>query len=764
MNQLLPGYKISYRPIEIDSPQKKKARIALLLVPSDRSKIVIFDPRAADQASLWTVPFRAEFASLVWGPAGLDKSKVTNLVTKDNELIGQLADYAAKTTETQALIQAITQQQALDTGQDVNAAVTGFASRYPSARLDRTQPQSAQLSVLLHGVNPSLTAYDPLAQNPQQQAAQATGLAAVVAGLFLGSGVGLAASGGSVLVNLHSLLFPRTEFLSALAQGGAPSTVPADETVKATGLCGSKAAVAAHTEFAFLWALRVPDEPAPKLALPVTEHLPIGVKSSFPLKVDEREWKLVARVQNWRLVTPDNSLSVPVPAKVNTATKTIELDLTNSKLRGGTWKLAGNWDWDPVVVSGNLVLHEFSKFGSAHLTPESQDELISGAGAPYLKLTGDDFEFVRKIEYKKQGDPFAQQVSLPFHLSKEPSAGPEPSLELRLEPKNLSVGNYVFLIAQADGKVHETPFKVLPAAPSISATPLVLNTGVSSQGIVLHGTDLDRIEAISAEGATIVLGEGGSAGERGVTINLDPGVKEGTLLALRMKVKDFEDPIAVEDALLVAGPKPLITTVRESSQGNLGIALNPGEMAAGSLVSFEMHVLHAPIVSAVILSCENSPSGAQALKVGMGEIRQDTKLTREAADALFLSFRPESVGQPGCPLMGTLMTPRSGESERRKLGIIVRPPKIDSFQMTNDKAGDTSYFAVLQGLDLETIAKVGWDAQNGTPVDSIPAPVNGPGDRESLRVAMPWPAPTPHAPLYVWLRGEERGRLTSAQN
>src|SRR5579872_5603799 len=87
LNRLLPGYKISYRPIEIDSPQKKKARIALLLVPSDQSKIVVFDPKAADQATFWTVPFRAEFASLVWGPAGLDKSKVTDLVTKDGELI-----------------------------------------------------------------------------------------------------------------------------------------------------------------------------------------------------------------------------------------------------------------------------------------------------------------------------------------------------------------------------------------------------------------------------------------------------------------------------------------------------------------------------------------------------------------------------------------------------------------------------------------------------------------------------------------------------
>jgi hypothetical protein len=32
---------------------------------------------------------------------------------------------------------------------------------------------------------------------------------------------------------------------------------------------------------------------------------------------------------------------------------------------------------------------------------------------------------------------------------------------------------------------------------------------------------------------------------------------------------------------------------------------------------------------------------------------------------------------------------------------------------------------------------------------------------QSLRVVLPWPAPGPHAPLYVWLRGEPQGRKTS---
>ena len=110
VNQLLPGDTITYRPLEIDSFQKKKVRMALLLVPSDGSKIKVFDPNPGNESATWTVPFRTELASLVWGPKGLDKSKVNDLVVKDGELIAQLADYAAKSTETQALIDALTRK------------------------------------------------------------------------------------------------------------------------------------------------------------------------------------------------------------------------------------------------------------------------------------------------------------------------------------------------------------------------------------------------------------------------------------------------------------------------------------------------------------------------------------------------------------------------------------------------------------------------------------------------------------------------------
>ena len=59
-------------------------------------------------------------------------------------------------------------------------------------------------------------------------------------------------------------------------------------------------------------------------------------------------------------------------------------------------------------------------------------------------------------------------------------------------------------------------------------------------------------------------------------------------MAAQLKVKDFfAAALSVDDAFLIAGPRPAITSLRESLQSNLGIALNPGEMAASSPVSFE---------------------------------------------------------------------------------------------------------------------------------------------------------------------------------
>ena len=40
-----------------------------------------------------------------------------------------------------------------------------------------------------------------------------------------------------------------------------------------------------------------------------------------------------------------------------------------------------------------------------------------------------------------------------------------------------------------------------------------------------------------------------------------------------------------------------------------------------------------------------------------------------------------------------------------------------------EKVGDSSYAGILEGRDLDVIHKVGWDAESGTPVAAIAAPI-----------------------------------------
>jgi hypothetical protein len=754
-NQLLAGYHIQYRPVLIKGPDKKKARISLVLVPTDKGstkgKVVVLDPKPADVDADWVAPSETAIAALVFGPQGLDKGKVAKLVKKNDELVAQLADYAQKTQQTESLIQAITeQQQSLDTGESVNAAVVSFANQYPGApKLDRTQPVDAQMSTLLHGLNPALSSYDPLAQDPMQRAAQSASIAAAVAGLFFGADVGLGASAGALLFNMHSLFFPRTEFRSAFAQ-----TPPDAKDI--TALCGSRTASASRTQLAFLWATRLPDAAAPTVSLPTIEHLALGQKSTIPLEVSN--WKLAPRIQDWRLISADGKTSAPVAAKVNTENKSVELDPGGPKLKPGAWKLAARWDWTPLDVKGEIELHRLSSFSRARVDPKSQDHLTQGAGKVIISLTGDDFEFVNKLSWKNCDDKFAQPSAAPFILPKGPHAGAQDAIETEIDTRSLAAGNYQFLLAQSDGAEHPVPFKVLPAPPQISNLPLLVNTGESTH-ITLRGSGLDRIESLSAEGARIETDEAHKGDERGATVTLQASVHPGVKLTVRVKVKDFDQPIAFTDALTVAGPRPAIGNIRLSLPPSV-VALVPGEIPADAAVSLTFGVTPETTIDSVNLYCAQTEGKSITIQAaGMGESR----LRQEGSGVLFLSFKPGSVGQPGCDVMARAHSTSNGDSAPKQLGRIVLLPKIESFQLGDEKAADGGFYGEIRGKNLESIAKAGWNSDMGITIEAIPAPVAGGGDDQTLKLEVPWPAPAPHAPLYIWLRGEEKGRATTVK-
>jgi hypothetical protein len=111
-------------------------------------------------------------------------------------------------------------------------------------------------------------------------------------------------------------------------------------------------------------------------------------------------------------------------------------------------------------------------------------------------------------------------------------------------------------------------------------------------------------------------------------------------------------------------------------------------------------------------------------------------------------------------LSATVRSEPVGISDPIMLGRVVRVPQIERFELTDEKADGANYVGILIGRDLQTIEKAGWDAHQGFPVLGIPTPAVGQPERQTLKVALPWPSPTPKAPIYIWLRGESEGRST----
>jgi hypothetical protein len=102
-----------------------------------------------------------------------------------------------------------------------------------------------------------------------------------------------------------------------------------------------------------------------------------------------------------------------------------------------------------------------------------------------------------------------------------------------------------------------------------------------------------------------------------------------------------------------------------------------------------------------------------------------------------------------------------GLSEPCRLGKLVRFPHVDSFQIISSESEAAVYLGELTGMDLQNIEKVGWDANNGVPVSDLPSPVPGAGLKQLLKVKLASAEPSPHSPLFLWLRGDKEGRPTN---
>ncbi len=795
VNIIDAGDKVKYEPLHIPPAYRDKAKVALILVAApkpeakkkdDKAKadekkesgqteesgkeelkeakadIHVLDALPAKDAETWTAPARASVLGVVFGPHGLDVKKVSSLVDKNPDLIPELTQYAEQTAKVGALVEALTEyQEEPDSDRDLSAALAGFGSQYNVAipKLDVSATPSQQAAVLLQATMPSLQTLDPISSTPMGMVSQSAGLAGAVATMFFGSPVGLAAGGAALFLNLRTMVFPDSDFRSAFAQPFQTDGM---------ALCAKNEAPKPRTREAYLWMMNVPNTEAPAGSLAETAYLPIGSKTTIKVSIAKPgDPKILPRAHGWELVSAKTHADVPVKVQCGSPDDSLELDLTQTKLPPGEYHLAALWDWEPLQVKGDVDLRPLGDFSKSKISQESADHLVAGTGTVKVELTGADFEFVDKVAMAKAGEKKATPKDLSFDLPKGAAQGDQETLVADVDTSTLAAGNYRLILSQSNGASHDIPMVIHPPNPTLDGLPERANLGESQQTLILRGTRLERIARVTTPDAVWSLGavksDDHELTERKAVVKLQAAAHRGDMLAASVFIQDIDEPLKFPDALEVAGPRPKISGVSLSLAQQPDVQLDQGEIPAGAVTSFSLATQNIDAHPTLSLTCANEGYIKSPLVLHPGDRTAAAQLDFSGEDGLFLSVDPGEVGQSGCQLAAMLTTDGVGTSDPVILGRLIRLPRIEKFALTEDKVDSTLYSGNLTGTDLQIIEKTGWDPKTGYPVQGIPTPVPGSAQDQTLKVELPWPPPSPHAPIYVWLRGETTGRLTDVK-
>ena len=764
INHLSEGDAVLYSPV-LRAKERRAGEVSLVLVPVDRTAspdgLQVMQPVRADRAHEWAIPRTMSLAAFVYGPQGLSKKKVSGFLSQDDQLVAQLADYAEKTSQTEALLQALSDNASSPAS--MNAALSGFASQYGLAvQIDRNAPAAAQAQVLFATMNPQLAAYNPLATDSNaQRLGETASVAAAAATLFLGSPIGLAAGGTAMLLELRSIAFPGTLFRSSFSQ---PARV-------GVHLCGQRGVLPPHTRIAYIWAMRIPNTPNPEIRIGKADNLPLGQKTNVTVETSNVDWKYLQRAREWALEDEHGKRTAVKVLKIGNA-RELEIDLQKVALPAGDYRLMAHWDWSPFYAAGALHLRPLSDFKDARVDPQSQNGLLAHAGKVAVTLRGSDFEFINKVELQKAGDEFATPEAVRFKLPEGPRLGPQESMDVQIDTASLNPGNYALLLTQPDGHNHSVDVHVLPPAPRFDNLPILVNEGVSAQHYVLKGERLDLLAKLTAPNAKIELGPPALGGtERDVVVQLSANLSAnmlanqapGTAVPVEAGLTDRLAVLSLADALQTTGPLPAIASSQLSLPPDMEIALRPNEFPAGYTLTAVLDVRNIDVKSELRLACAEGVGAQAGLHIGSKDAV--SSLQRLSSDQLFVSY--DTSGFPaGCTLQAWLDNGRAGRSQPFTVAHLIRLPKIASVTpMASLAAVGNAVPAGLHayevtGENLEMIGQLAWDQNLGVEVSRLPAAIPGKGQLEALVVNLPDP-PNPGAPLYVWLRGETSSRVTT---
>jgi hypothetical protein len=189
----------------------------------------------------------------------------------------------------------------------------------------------------------------------------------------------------------------------------------------------------------------------------------------------------------------------------------------------------------------------------------------------------------------------------------------------------------------------------------------------------------------------------------------------------------------------------------------MGITLRADEFPAGYTLNAMLDVKSIARTSSILLSCADGVGDHASLK--LGEQTSRWNLQQLSPDQLFLAF--DTSGLPaGCSLQAVINNGHESHSPPFALAHIVRIPQIDSFTVSQDDPKNGMRKYQLTGTNLEMIAKMGWDETQNSVESELPAPLPGPGLKQTIGIDLPDPMAS-EGTLVVWLRGDQQGRATT---
>lgn len=374
--------------------------------------------------------------------------------------------------------------------------------------------------------------------------------------------------------------------------------------------------------------------------------------------------------------------------------------------------------------------------------------LASAGGAMFLNL--------RSLFFP--GSEFRSALAQPIPNSASSSAAELSILCTKREPSRSRTRPIYLWATRIQGmpppKLSGLPYR-LNLAPNSSTQALLPITGANLASVRNWSTQPPlNLEFLPAQSA--------------LSITIPPNARKGDQFELRLEVEDSPVPIVLPAAIQILGPRPVIKSVQTSSPQEFSVPLAEGELAANSFAALSIRTAHTiPTTSpeplpTLHIECLDPALTLRKLTIRPGEQLAAARLRPVGAAAWFLSFEPGSVGQPPCALTARLET-SDGLSDPHPVGRLVRLPRIDKFSLSPELIAASTYAGWLEGEELESIEKTGWDRNQGITVTDPPIPVANHANRQRLKIAMPWPPPAPRAALYVWLRGETQGRPSAAR-